>query len=229
MKYIKTEKINISDLIMDWNIYPRHEESSVKVTEYFNALQAGAVFPPIRVDNETQKVVDGFHRLRVHKRAKLDEIEAEFYSFESEAEMVFWGIRWNVQHGLRLSRYDQSRCLNIGRIYGLDDGEIAEALCLTIDKITKLEADRVRLHADTKMPIEVKKIVADITTDTVTQKQINAQKKFNAMGAEYHIKRAYDTLKHGFLVVNELNIDLVERLSEECGNWLSVNRLKQVN
>jgi hypothetical protein len=229
VKYIKTENIKISDLIMDWNIYPRHEVDRVRLGKYYDAMQAGVEFPPIIIDAKTKKIIDGFHRTEAFKKLKYDEITAEFYEFESDAEMVFWGISWNAQHGLTLSQYDQSRCLNIGRDYGLTDEQIANALCITIDKITKMEKSRIRINVNTGRPVEIKRVLASITSETVTQKQINVQKPFNCMSAGYYIKRACDVLKHGLLQTNEVNIADVELLSKECAKWLKANRLKQVN
>jgi hypothetical protein len=229
LKLLKKVKMKISELILNYDIYPRHDVDRVRVNEYVTAMQSGAVFPPVRIDSENKWVVDGFHRFTAYQKLKVEEIEVETYKFDNQAELIWWSINWNAQHGLKLTQHDQARCINIGRDMGLSDNQIAQALCITIDKITKMEKERIRIDSGTGRPVEVKKVIANITSDTVTQGQLDAQKPFNAMGASYHIKRAYDTLRFGLLPVNESSISDVELLGQECEKWLEQHGLKGVS
>lgn len=229
MQVIEKCTMNIADIILDYNIYPRHEVEQLRVNEYCNSLKAGAKFPPVIICSDTKRVADGFHRVSMYKKCKVEEIEVEKVKFNDEPELIWWSINWNAQHGLKLTRYDQTRCLNIGREYGLSDDRIAQALCMTVDKIYSMEKARVRINEDTGKPVEVKKVIANITTTTVSQKQVDVQKPFNAMGADYQIKRAIDVLKHNLLPYNETTSELVKELHASCKAWIDANKLKKAN
>jgi hypothetical protein len=229
MKLLKTKKMNIVDVIADWVIYPRHDVDRVRVNEYSIAMQTGAIFPPIRVDSTSKKIADGFHRLEAYKKNKVEQIDVELYEFQDEAELIWWSINWNAQHGLKLTKYDTGRCLNIGREYGLSDEKIAQALCMTIDKIYSMEKERVRINIDTGKPVEVKKVISNITSTHVTPEQIKAQKPFNAMGATYTIERACDVLICNLLQTSERTINDVIKLEKACQEWLEINGLKEAN
>jgi len=229
MKLVKKCKMKITDIILDYNIYPRHEVERLRVNEYYNSLQAGAKFPPIIICADTKRIADGFHRTEMYKKAKVEVIEVEMYKFENEAELIWWSINWNAQHGLKLTKYDTGRCLNIGREYGLSDEKIAQALCMTVDKIYSMERDRIRINSDTGKPVEVKKVISNITSTHVTSEQMRVQKPFNAMGADYNIKRSIDTLVYNLLPANENSINDVKKLEIACRNWLETNELKRAN
>ena len=229
MKLIKKTKMKIADITMDNLIYPRQCTDRMRVSEYVTAKKAGAVFPPVRVCNKTHKLADGWHRVESDKVIKNEEIDVELYSFENEAELIWWSINWNAQHGLKLSPYDTARCLNLGRGVGLSDDQIAQALCMTIDKIVKMEKSRIRIDSVSGRPVEVKRVLSGITSDTVTPEQLQAQKPFNAMRADYSLDRSIDALRYNLIPANEFYIERVVLLEQECQKWLEVNGLKQAS
>lgn len=226
MKLVKKTKMEIADINMDYLIYPRQTVDRVRVNEYASAIQSGAKFPPVRICEKTHKVADGFHRIEAYKKLKMEAISVELYTFENEQDLIWHSIFWNAQHGLSLSKYDQSRCINLGREYGISDEHIATALCITIEKITKMERERIRFEEGTGKPVEVKKVISNITSTHVTSEQIRAQKPFNAMPAEYNIKRSIDALICNLLPLNENNISDVKKLEDACHNWLEQSSVK---
>src|ERR1700691_5082151 len=62
------EKVSPSDLVEDAGVYPRGMVSEVHVADLAYALDAGAQLPVPVIDRETQKIVDGFHRVRAHRK-----------------------------------------------------------------------------------------------------------------------------------------------------------------
>lgn len=58
------------------------------------SLQAGATLPPIVVERETSRVVDGFHRVEAHRRvygreAMIEVIEKEYASEGEPSRALF--------------------------------------------------------------------------------------------------------------------------------------------
>lgn len=229
MKFIKTEKVNRLTLVRDWDFYPRHDIDSTHVGDLVEAMKSGSKIPPLEADIKTKKLLDGWHRDKGYDKLKIDEVEVNFYEFEDDKEMLWWAIHWNAQHGMLLSQHDRTRCLNFGREKGLTDIEISRALVISVDRIQKMEIQRVRFLGPTRTPVEVKRVLSDITKDTVTQEQFTAQKPFNAMRADYSIERSIDALRGNLLPVDVNNISRVRKLQTACEEWLAKNDLKDVS
>jgi len=80
------------------------------VKEYAEAMQNGAVFPPIIVFQEagceTYVVADGHHRLKAAVSAGLPEIEVDLREGDETAALEF-ALQSNAEHGLRLNADDR--------------------------------------------------------------------------------------------------------------------------
>lgn len=137
-------KVPISDLVMDFEIYPRVDTSDIYIAELAEALRSGAVLPPVIADKASKRLVDGFHRVKAHTRVfgADGKITVQWRSYESEAELVSEAIRLNGKHGRRLSKVDCVRCAHIGNRSGLQIEAIASLLGLTTEKLTGLVASR---------------------------------------------------------------------------------------
>src|SRR5208283_55156 len=61
------KKIALSELILDPEIYPRAEVSSMNVSSIKNALRAGITLPPIIIDKKSRRIIDGAHRVTAMK------------------------------------------------------------------------------------------------------------------------------------------------------------------
>ena len=85
---------------------------------YCEALQTGAVFPPIEVqkieEDGTEKIIvlDGMHRIGAYKRVNVEEIDVFFWKdevlYRSKHLIELWleSITRNLGHGDRLSKAD---------------------------------------------------------------------------------------------------------------------------
>jgi hypothetical protein len=92
----------ISDLILDWRLYPRMEvDHKVVVERYARAMQAGANFPYIKVGILAGKkiIVDGAHRVGAYMLLKIDHVTCAELPFSSEAELFAEAVRLNSSHG----------------------------------------------------------------------------------------------------------------------------------
>lgn len=80
------------------------------VSEYAEALEGGAEFPPIEVclDGSDYWPWDGFHRLLAHKRAGKGKIRARVTT-GSRRDAVLLSLGANASHGLRRTNDDKRR------------------------------------------------------------------------------------------------------------------------
>lgn len=134
-------KIKISLLIFDFEVYPRHKISGYHVNELCNVLESGKELDPIVWDKETKIIIDGFHRVKAHKKAYGLDCKIQGYAIEckDKAEMILKGIEYNSKHGLRLSAWDQARCMTLARMYKIRDEIIKKALGIPEERYKKLE------------------------------------------------------------------------------------------
>src|SRR5688572_13414948 len=58
------ETIKASELVEDFDLYPRGDVDGTHVLSLVQALEAGVELPPIIACKKTKRIVDGFHRRR---------------------------------------------------------------------------------------------------------------------------------------------------------------------
>lgn len=107
-------KVNIATVKFDSTIYPRGKPSTTIVEEYADALLAGNVFPPIVLEVETNRLLDGYHRWKAHKRLveqpelngqgeQFSEIEADFHVIPEGIPPKLYAASLSSKHGHRLT------------------------------------------------------------------------------------------------------------------------------
>jgi len=92
--------IKLADLVLDFEIYPRNDVSSTHVTALVDAFEAGEEIPPIIADAKSKRVVDGFHRVRMHDRLGHETVEVELRTYKNEAALFADAVRLNNQYFL---------------------------------------------------------------------------------------------------------------------------------
>jgi hypothetical protein len=128
-----SHKIKAIGCVLDWSLWPRYEAQELDATNLKRikvALEAGVILPPIIVNKDDMRVIDGFHRVT----AVLDlygddaEIEADVRHYETEAEMFLDAGRYNSQHGLPMGPRDKVHFILKARRMKIPAPAIAEAL-----------------------------------------------------------------------------------------------------
>ena len=101
--------------------------------------------PPIIADRKTKRIVDGFHRGRAYRRLFGDGYECEvvWRDYASEADLFGDAMRMNSAHGNNITPHDRTRCILIGERLGMDEGDIADALHITIDRLENIRLTRI--------------------------------------------------------------------------------------
>lgn len=106
--------IQVAQIRLDGCTQPRCEISEATVVEYSEAIQDGASFPPVVVffDGAAHWLADGFHRYHGTKRAGYPTILAEV-RIGTRRDAVLYGFSANTKHGLRETRTDKRRKVEI--------------------------------------------------------------------------------------------------------------------
>lgn len=103
---METAMVHLDDIVYDAGIYPREKWNTATIARYADALEAGAQFPPIILEEGTNRLLDGKHRLEAHKNAGRGEIEAEWRKVPDGMTARYFAATLSAQHGDRLSNAD---------------------------------------------------------------------------------------------------------------------------
>lgn len=201
------KKRKISELVLDFNLYPRMQVDATTVTYLSQADDAGAVLPPIVVDKESLRVVDGFHRVKMFRAKYGDnhEVFVQEKTYANEQEMLLDAIRYNVVHGQKLSRYDRTHCIVMAEKMRIPEDELASALNMTMEKVGALKADRIgELHvAGKKQIVPLKRTIRHMAGQKLTQKQVDANRMLGGMNQSFYVNQLITLIESGLLNTND--------------------------
>lgn len=101
-------KINLSRITLDQEIQPRTQIDETVIAEYSEAMQMGAIFPPVTVlyDGSKYWLADGFHRVKAKKRIGGRKILAEI-RLGSRRDAILFSVGANARHGLQRTNTDK--------------------------------------------------------------------------------------------------------------------------
>lgn len=133
----------ISDLVMEWRLYPRSEIDHVVVGNYARALQAGANFPYVKIGLLAGRkiIVDGVHRIRSRELLKMDYVECAILQFESKAQLFGEAVRLNSHHGKGFCEAEVKATIKRLQRYKFDVDDIVTICSVPASEIT-LETTR---------------------------------------------------------------------------------------
>jgi hypothetical protein len=144
------------------------------VSEYAEAIKAGATFPPIVVfyDGKKHWLADGFHRFHAYQKIGREKVAADVRQ-GTRRDAILHSVGANETHGLRRTRDDKRRAvltlLNDQEWSKWSDGEIAKRCAVsreyvnrlrpkdTCDQVTGME--RTFVHPKTGEPTTMKMTV----------------------------------------------------------------------
>ncbi|NMF98200.1 hypothetical protein GPA27_12470 [Aromatoleum toluolicum] len=108
------KSLELSLIRLDGGTQPRVEINLDTVAEYAEAAAEQAKFPPIVVffDGAAHWLADGFHRYHGTKQAGYPTILAEIRN-GAKRDAVLYGLSANTRHGLRETRADKHRKIEI--------------------------------------------------------------------------------------------------------------------
>ena len=213
----KTKQIKVSDLVLDYNLYPRTETSKVHISQMAEALEAGVKFPPIIVDAKSLRVVDGFHRVEAYKRLKRETIEAELREYPSEAELFAEAARLNASHGRPLSPYDRKRIVLRLKELGFERERIAEIIQARVETVDQILRDTA-LYKGNAVP--VKRGLETLKRKKITEPQKRLVEKWGGMSPLFYVNQVIAYLEADAWDPN--NRKFAERMDYLCDLWMQV-------
>lgn len=98
--------IPVTEVVFDESIYPRKEWAQATVNRYAEALNADEVFPPIVLERDTRRLLDGMHRWQAHKQALRDEIAVQFVDIPEDVPAKLYAASLSAKHGDRITGED---------------------------------------------------------------------------------------------------------------------------
>lgn len=105
---LELSRINTADIQI------RAKLDASTVGEYANQMQEGIAFPPIVVfqDGNEYYLADGYHRVAAARQCQFKEIDADMRK-GTLAEALWYALGANNAHGLRMSRADVRRAIEL--------------------------------------------------------------------------------------------------------------------
>jgi uncharacterized ParB-like nuclease family protein len=123
-------KLKIDSIQTEAGTQTRAKINEDAVTEYAEAMENGAEFPPVTVfhDGTDYWMADGFHRIMAASRNGFVDIEAEVRK-GTKRDALIYALGANTANGLRRTNDDKRRCVEIAlkEFPDWSDRRIAEA------------------------------------------------------------------------------------------------------
>lgn len=183
------KQVKISTLVLDYSIYPRQHLNTYHVEELIEAMKAGVIFPPVKADKNTLKVVDGWHRIEATRKYLGDKakINTELVEYSSEAEMFQDAIRLNASQGQSLSTMDEAHCLSKAEEFHLEQAVIATLLNITTDRAKEIVSNRLAISDEGS--VVLKGSTAHFAGKTMTKEQENYNQKAGGLNQSFYINQ----------------------------------------
>ena len=107
-------KLHIDEVKFDGSIYPRQKPNTTIINEYADALLAGDSFPPIVLEADTNRLLDGYHRWKAHQNlvaqpelngdgVQFDSIDVDYHTVPEDIPAKLYAASLSARHGHRLT------------------------------------------------------------------------------------------------------------------------------
>jgi len=158
-------KKDIDAIVYREDLYPRFEPNQVLIQRYANSV---GQLPPIKV-NQSNILIDGFHRMKAHQLEGLTEIEVEVIETTSEKELKRLAYQLNSNHGLQLSN-DEKRKYAIEMIGEMSVKELSLVLSVNERTISRwTESQRKALDEERNRKIVELYLRAQYTQEIIAE------------------------------------------------------------
>jgi len=212
-------KVKVSELVLDFTLYPRGDVDSQHVHYLREAMKAGVELPPIIAERKSLRVVDGFHRHKayVSEYGVGHEIEIVEKPYKNDGELFLDAARYNSAHGANLSRFDRVHCILRAEQLGITVEQIAAALSITADTAGQLRSGSVgqlrgnKSSGGAPLSIPLKRTISHMAGQTLTKAQEQANGKLGGMNAGFYVNQVCILIENGLLDAEDAK--LFERLA----------------
>jgi hypothetical protein len=211
---VKTTKMPIAKLVLDFAFYPRTSIDEQRVSKYADAWRANESFPPVVVSRGDWRVIDGFHRIRGLEKAlgKEATIEVEVRDYKTDADRYMDSVALNARHGLSLNSLDLARCIILAKDFGIEEEKFRLAAGITEAKHERLVKQKLAERKDgTSIPI--KRTFAQFAGTQVSKKIEQANDRASGLPQRWYVDQLLNIIDSGGLdVADEELMRKIEKL-----------------
>lgn len=224
-----SHKIKAIECILDWNLWPRQSAEKLdtaNIRQMKEAMEAGVTLPPIIVNKDDMRVIDGFHRVTAVLDLYGDEAEimADVRAYASEGEMFLDAGRYNSGQGLPMSPKDRAYFIIKARQMKIPPAAVAQALGMQVEAMKSFLERRSAIVKSTGERIPISYGASHLSTED-HGKELNAAQENYARTADgnapmFHARTLLRALKANSLKLTEKDIALLSDLAEEIAKTL---------
>jgi len=213
--------VKLSDLILDYNVYPRNDISSVHVTSLCDALEIGDPVPPITVCGKTKRISDGFHRFKAHERLGREMIEVVWRDYKNDAELFKDAVRMNVSHGRAFDPYDRKRAVLRLKDFGLTPRDISDVVRLPMHRVEIVIGGFGKGFRSQSIVLKSGLASTLKQQHTLTQKQEKTNERWSGSQPAFHVNQLVLLLEAEIVPKTSAFVAGMDRL---CELWLAITK-----
>jgi len=101
--------VDIELIVWDPSVYPRSRWNTATVERYAEAMRAGDEFPPLVLEQGTNRLLDGKHRQLAYGKAGINGIPVEWHAVPDGIPVKLYAASLSARHGDRLEVADLTR------------------------------------------------------------------------------------------------------------------------
>jgi hypothetical protein len=212
------------ECILDWNLWPRHSAQKLdtaNIRQMKEALESGVTLPPIIINKEDMRVIDGFHRLSATLELYGDDatIEADVRYYATEGEMFLDAGRYNAKHGKPMSPMDRAYFIIKARRMKIPAPEVAKAIGMLPDAMKDFLAKRSAMVESTgeriPLPYGAAHLSAAEHGEALNDDQEHYARTATGNAPMMHARLLLSALRADSLKLRESDIVLLSDLAEE--------------
>ena len=197
--------IDVNEVFVDANIYPRDSYDWQTVHTYKKAMESGAKFPPIvlaMVGDIQNVLIDGKQRLDATKQTKQKNIVANHLGKLSNKDAYIAAIECNITHGRPLSYHEKLVAIDKLIKLGVSREKISNIIRIPMKELAPRVAERtVRettgQYTIVKAPLAHLGRSTDISPETLEQDIYSVQSQLNA------VKQVVSMIENGQINKND--------------------------
>ena len=190
-------QIKAGEVVLDYNLYPRHQIDKHHVGKIREAMRAGIAMPPLKLDRKSKRATDGFHRdLAYLKEYGPDHlVDAIDHPYKNEKDMFLDAMRLNAQHGRNLTAFDKAHSILLAQGFGLNEKVIAGALSITVDRVQSYLVHKTALKGNGTAKrgqvdtIAIKRTIHHMAGERLTKDQQAANDKLSGMNQLFYVNQ----------------------------------------
>lgn len=102
----KTGILPIEQVVWEPKIYPRSKWNTATIERYVDAMKAGDEFPALVLEEGTNRLLDGKHRLEAYKKGGVEQVAVEWHEVPERISAKRYAAMLSSRHGDRMSNAD---------------------------------------------------------------------------------------------------------------------------